>query len=255
MEFLRPEIRGIALGLWLQVALIAISICALPFDTRKVLGINPWFKPLKFELSVAILLLTCGVLSNQLARTPARDLVGWTLSVALCAETLLIAMQGARGVRSHMNFTTPFDHRISALMGLCVLGILVGLAGLLVMYLTSEVRWPPTLVLAARLGLAVLIAGSLEGFAIIARGQHTVGGPDGAGGLPFVDWSRSHGDLRVAHFFAIHALQAFLVAGFALSRTRFAIATQSIAMVGVVVAYSLLCFWLFRGALLGRALV
>ncbi len=38
---LLPESRGIALGLWLQVALIAISICALPFDTRKALGINP----------------------------------------------------------------------------------------------------------------------------------------------------------------------------------------------------------------------
>ncbi len=250
MEFLRPESRAIAFGLWLQVALIAVSLCAIPFDGRKVLGINPWFKPLKFELSVAILLLTCGVLLNHVAR--GREAIGWTLALSLGLETALIAMQALRGVRSHMNFTTPFDQSVSMAMGLCVFAILIGLIALLAAYFDAP-DLPPVIVLAARLGLAVLIAGSLEGFAIIRRGQHTVGAADGAGGLPFVDWSRTHGDLRVAHFFAIHALQAFLIAGFLLSRTK--IAAQSVAMVAFAIAYSILCVWLFRSALAGRPLV
>lgn len=114
----------------------------------------------------------------------------------------------------------------------------------------SDRARPPVLVLAARLGLLVLILGSIEGFVMVHNGGHTVGARDGGAGLPFVGWSGMHGDLRVAHFAAIHALQVFLGAGFVLSRAR--VPQPSLIMIGVAVSYTGLCVWLFRGATLGH---
>ena len=60
---------------------------------------------------------------------------------------------------------------------------------------------------AIRLGLVVTLIGLLEGFAMVALNGHAVGVPDGGPGLPLVGWSTTGGDLRIAHFVGMHALQ------------------------------------------------
>ena len=52
---------------------------------------------------------------------------------------------------------------------------------------------------AIRLSLVIFIVASLQGYLMGGRLQHSVGGADGTLGLPFLNWSRSVGDLRVAH--------------------------------------------------------
>lgn len=260
-----PMHPAIAASLWCQAGLFVISVLALPFDKRTILGLNPWIKPIKFELSVSIFLLTIAMLLAQryavdnLAKpgtgwTLATSAVAWMTGLAMIAENVLIAMQAARGVRSHMNFTTAFDSSVFGVMAAGVLVNTLALALLLLLYLQPGIRWPwPTAVNAgARLGLAILIWGSLEGVAMVTRMQHTVGGPDSGAGLPFLNWSTQHGDLRVAHFFAIHAIHFLMLFGFLLSRVPMRSFAQSTLMVLIAAAYLWFCYVLFRNAVQGR---
>ncbi len=250
------------LALWWQLVLLFAGLAALPFDHRLILGINPWIKPMKFELSVLIYLLTITLLLYGVRwhRSPddgagwrrSRAVLSWSFAAAMTVENTLIALQSARGVRSHMNYTTLFDGVLFGIMGQFILLNTVAAGWLLWMWCRAEVRTPTAVTWGVRLGLAVLLAGSVEGAFMVAHGAHTVGAPDGLAGLPFVNWSRGHGDLRAAHFFALHALQLLPLAGFVLSSTRLRLTAQVACLFLFAGLYFGGLWWLFAEAMHGH---
>ena len=66
----------------LLVTLISIS------DTRQILGLNPWIKPMKFMTSITIFLWTVAwFMPDTEPRPIARSVVRWTIATAMTVES------------------------------------------------------------------------------------------------------------------------------------------------------------------------
>jgi hypothetical protein len=248
---------GLAWGVWWNAALLALSLAAMPFDQRKIMGLNPWVKPVKFDVSVIVFLVTIAIILSALPKEWATTKlwVGWGMGVAMIVEDTIIALQSARGLRSHMNFDTPLDSALFATMGLFIVLNTLLAAWLLFAWSRTNAGLPPAVVWGIRLGLVMLLAGSIEGVRIVGNGGHTVGAADGGAGLPFVNWSTQHGDLRIAHFFALHALQIFPLAGMALAATKLRSGVQLSTLLGFVALYGWAVWWMFAAAMRGMPLM
>ncbi len=249
------ENLGLAVGVGWNAALLGASGVALAFDRRSILGLNPWIKPIKFEVSIIVFLLTVAVLLWALGRRGewrrSRAWMGWGFGISMMVEIAIIALQSARGVRSHMNYATVQDALLFSVMGVFII-VNTAVAGwMLVVWCVARTGWERVVVWGVRLGLAMLLLGSAEGSRMVVHGAHTVGAADGGAGLPFVNWSRAHGDLRVAHFFALHSLQLFPLAGMALTQTQWRERLKVATLFSIVAVYSAGVWWLFAEAMRG----
>src|SRR5215468_2689629 len=241
-----------------HVILLLIMMIIAPFDGREVMGINPWIKPIKFAASIAIYALTMGWILYELPlREKVKRRVSWAVAGTLVIEIALITMQAARGVTSHFNITTAFDAAIFSVMGTAITFNILVVAYVTQKFWRTDAKIPAPYLWGIRIGLTIFALASLEGFVMVSHAAHSVGAPDGGPGLPLVNWSTRGGDLRVAHFFGMHALQVLPLAGYLLS-TRKAESLTSNASRWVQVGgvdYALLALLLFLWAMAGRPLI
>jgi hypothetical protein len=160
-----------------------------------------------------------------------------------------IATQAARGQLSHYNTTGLYNSLIFSLMGIVI--VLQTLFALYIGVLFFKVKAgqiPAPLLWSIRLGIIMAGIFAFEGGVMASRLAHTVGAGDGGPGLPFFNWSRIAGDLRIAHFMGLHALQ--IVPLFALF-TGFKNTTATISFAA---AYFVLISLLLYNAMQGRPL-
>lgn len=241
-----------------HLVLLAVMLLIAPFDGRLVTGVNPWIKPMKFAASIAIYVLTIGWLLYELPlEERARRFVNWAVAATLTTEIVLITAQAARGVRSHFNYTSPFDALVFTAMGWAIIVNTIAVAYVTVKFWKTDAKIPAPYLWGIRMGLLIFVLASLEGFAMVGQSAHSVGVADGGPGLPVVNWSTKGGDLRVAHFFGMHALQALPLIGCLLSTRRARLLTAHPArwVKAAGAAYALAALLLFVWAMSGRALV
>lgn len=237
--------------------LLLIMIVFAAADTRTVMGLNPWIKPIKFSISMAIYGVTFGWLLEplQIAARKKRRLAG-TVAATLIIEMVSIAGQAARGIRSHYNLSSEFNAMIFALMGIAITVNTIVAAYVGVKFWASAPPIPQPYLWGIRFGLTIFVLASLEGFAMAGRLGHNIGVADGDAGLPFVNWSTRGGDLRTSHFLGLHALQALPFCGYLFSRALPAerASRRRRSMVAVSAGYGAAVLLLFLQALAGRPL-
>jgi hypothetical protein len=195
-------------GSFACVAAVVTCLVALRLDAPALLGVHPALKPLKFAISIGIFLATMAVLVPQLeTSSTVRTVLAVILVSTNAVELGLIAVQALRGRTSHFNTSTSLDATIVLAMASAIVIMTVAVVAIAVLATVRDLPGDRAIALAWRVGLWLFLGVAISGFTMVSHGRHTVGAPDGGAGVPLVNWSRSHGDLRVAHFLALHALQ------------------------------------------------
>jgi hypothetical protein len=219
-------------------------------DTE-VMGINAYIKPLKFFISIAMLGFTMGWYLQYLTKRTAVTIYSWVIVITMFIEMCVIVWQAANGRLSHFNISKPLYASLFSLMGIAILTFTVWTLYIGILFLRQE-NFPKDLpegyIWGIRLGILFFVVFAFEGGQMAFRLTHTVGGPDGSEGLPFVNWSKIYGDLRVAHFFGLHSLQILPLAGYFLTRKR-----NSLFLLALV--YFIFVLALYIQALMGKPLI
>ena len=257
------------------LALLVLTLVWSLSDARLIDGGPVWAKPMKFALSFVVLFGTLALVEARLS--PAwRD--GWLLrgtvvamAVAMILEMGYIITQAAQGEASHFNFSTPYN----AIMYGTVMafGAFVLVAGVAVFGVAAArdraardraARDRAARDRAATMGPALrqgvvwgfgltLVLTLITAFTLGNMEGHFVGVPaPDAATIPLFGWSAAVGDLRPAHFLALHTMQALQLVGLWIDRRGGGAAWQVPAAAVIWVALTL---GLFVQGLLGLPLI
>ncbi len=220
-----------------NLAMFLACIVFMQFDNQQILGISRWIKPMKFFLSVWIMSWTMGWILFYLSKKRSVRTISWLITISMFVENFIVTLQSARGTRSHFNVKDPLNGALFSIMGIFILLFTFAAIYALVLFLRQKKFFlPPAYVLGIRLGLFFFIFFSLEAGIMLSKLSHTVGGVDGGLGLPIVNWSTEFGDLRIAHFFGMHALQILPLAGYYVFKKNYALWIFSFIYFSLVMA-------------------
>ena len=278
---LAPRGAGVIARLWqidapltlsslLMLGALVVAVAGLWLDPRTITGAPAWLKPAKFASSTAIYGVTLAWVFAYLPEWPRlRRVAGLTTAAMFVLEVGIIFVQAWRGTTSHFNVGSPLDATLFAVMGTGILAQTAAATAVAVAlwrqrFADQAMGW------ALRLGLTISVLGSSTGGLMTMptsqqlahvqetgsmplSGAHTVGAPDGGPGIPGTGWSVDHGDIRVPHFFGLHAMQALPLLTLALRRRRETLQIR-LAIVGAAGYLSLFALLLWQ-ALRGESFV
>ena len=135
-------------------------------SASQVQGINSWYKPFKFAISIGLFAWTmawyCHYLSNF-----NTTLFNWTVIILFGFELFYIILQASKGQLSHFNISTTTYSMLYSLMGLAatIVTLYTAYIGLL-FFMQSFPNLPDYYVWSIRLGIFIFTVFSFEEVAI-----------------------------------------------------------------------------------------
>jgi hypothetical protein len=202
---------------------VAALVCIILWQTTMVSvnGINAFIKPLKFYISIGIFCWTMGWIMHYLELPKKVAAYNVMAIIVFTYESFVITWQAANGRLSHFNVSSAFYSLLFTLMGIAIVILTLWTAYIgYLFFRKKEWKLPLSYLWGIRLGIVCFVLFALEGGAMASALRHTVGAADGGKGLPLVNWSREHGDLRIAHFLGMHTLQLFPLFGYYIAGSK-----------------------------------
>lgn len=219
------------------------------FSPIQLNGVNAWYKPIKFALSIGIFSWTMAWYTGYLSQTNQVSIYSWTTILLLGFELFYIALQASRGQLSHYNVSSPIYTWLTVAMAIAAIAATLYTGYIGILFCTGSFPELPGYYLwAIRIGIFLFVIFAFEGAIIGANGSHSVGGVDNGNGLPLFNWSRKYGDLRIAHFVGMHALQVMPIVAFYLLK-------DVKLVIGLGVVYGAIAILCLIQALLGKPLL
>jgi hypothetical protein len=244
---------------WALLLAIPVFATLAFFVPAATASVNPWIKPIKFSMSFSTFASTISLLLMAL------QIPKWQLTLArrviATSIVLEIASLGAQAWRSAHPLAghSLLDTSLALMTNGMVMAVTAMVCWMLALFCVNRVRtnlvdWP--MVSAIRYSIVIFLLGNAIGGYMLARGSHTVGIADGGPGLPFVNWSTIGGDLRIAHFIAIHAIQIVPLFAYILSQTAPVppVRQRRMAVAALAIVVSVAVGGTFVQAALGRPL-
>lgn len=182
--------------------------------TTQVYQVNAWYKPFKFAFSTFTFAWAMAWYCHYL---PSFSIQGfnWTLIVLLGFEIIYISAMAAQGKESHYNVSSPFFSLMFSMMALAATLVTLYSAYVGFLFFLHDFPDLPTYYLwAIRMGIMLFVIFSFEGFLMGGKMSHSVGLVNDNSNIFILGWSKTVGDLRVAHFLGMHALQALPILAF-----------------------------------------
>ena len=190
-------------------ALLAICcIIGMGIDDRTLLGVSVWLKPMKFGMSLAIVLWTLAWLLDVYPYSDVwRKRAGNYFGILALIEIITITLPAFWGIKSHYNTTSLWSGINFGIMGSAIFLTTMGLLVMAVQSFYKPLKTTPSITWAIRFGWIAMFWAFRGGQEMIMQSGHNIGIADGGAGLPMTNWSILGGDLRVMHFFGMHAMQ------------------------------------------------
>lgn len=239
---------------------LAVPVFAALAFVAPAAAVNPWIKPIKFSMSFSTFATTISLLLMAL-RIPQWQLrlARRIIAVSVALEILSLSAQAWRSAYPSAGYLL-LDRSLAQITNAMVMVNTAIVVWMLVLFCMNRVcadLADRPMVAAIRYSIVIFLAGNAIGGYMLSRGSHTVGAPDNSPGLPFVNWSTLGGDLRIAHFIAIHAIQIIPLFAYILSQMTPipAVKHRRIAIAVLAIAVSLAVSGTFVQAALGHPLL
>ncbi len=218
-----------AISLMILFSLLGIigAAHALAHDGALINGELLWIKPLKFSISFVLYGASLIFISQFLIGS--KRLLRVTSIAALTGSIIelgAISMQASRAVPSATVFDSPVDSALWFAVKLAIMPVAFAIVAMFCLLL-KQANLPRVLGSSICWAALLSIVGFIPGLLMLLPEsmQHAFAAQSLAPGLshvvstvPYLGWSKSGGDLRVAHFVGLHALQILPLIGYAISK-------------------------------------